>query len=90
VNVARVADRVRRGGHNVPTADIERRYWRSLAHLPEMIPKVDRTIIFDASSRLVQTPVLAFSSATLTWSAASVPQWLVARLPGLLPLEGAT
>ena len=46
--IARVRRRVRTGGHNVPTADIRRRFERSLNHLFEdYLPLATRWVIWD-------------------------------------------
>ncbi|SDU55951.1 MULTISPECIES: zeta toxin family protein [Pseudomonas fluorescens group] len=49
INIARVAYRVSRGGHNVPAEKIEARYWRSLELLSEAILTSNRAYIFDNS-----------------------------------------
>lgn len=44
---ARVAERVAHGGHDIPDADIERRYFRSLSNLfKHYAPTVDQTVCF--------------------------------------------
>jgi predicted ABC-type ATPase len=46
--IARVRRRVRMGGHDVPTADIRRRFKRSLAHLiDDYLPLATRWAIWD-------------------------------------------
>ena len=50
INIARVAARVRAGGHNVPTDKIIARYSRSLELLADAIRIVDRAYIFDNST----------------------------------------
>jgi predicted ABC-type ATPase len=46
--IARVRRRVRMGGHNVPTADIRRRFGRSLNHLFEdYLPLATRWVTWD-------------------------------------------
>ena len=48
--IERVARRVREGGHNVPAADINRRFYRSLANLVEIyLPLADRWTLWDAT-----------------------------------------
>jgi predicted ABC-type ATPase len=37
LNILRVQERVRMGGHSIPEKDIRRRYGRALANLPEAI-----------------------------------------------------
>lgn len=51
VCIDRVAQRVREGGHNVPVADIKRRFYRSLENLVDIyLPLADRWTIWDATS----------------------------------------
>lgn len=58
-NVARVANRVERGGHDVPTKDVLRRYERSYENLPEAIVRSDRTDLHDNSgARLIRVAEL--------------------------------
>lgn len=48
--IERVTRRVREGGHNVPVADIKRRFYRSLENLVKIyLPLSDRWTIWDSS-----------------------------------------
>lgn len=51
INVSRVRDRVRMGGHPVPEEKIVSRYYRSLDLLSSAIQVSDRAYIFDNSSK---------------------------------------
>ncbi|UTW51915.1 zeta toxin family protein [bacterium SCSIO 12827] len=44
---SRVLGRVQAGGHSVPLADIERRFSRSLAHLPDAMRTAHRSFVLD-------------------------------------------
>ncbi len=46
-SLARVRERVARGGHDIPAPIIMRRYAKSLANLPRAIDLADRTFILD-------------------------------------------
>jgi predicted ABC-type ATPase len=60
--IARVRQRVQLGGHDVPVADIRRRFKRSIVHLIEdYLPQATRWIIWD--SRSLPAKQLAISSA---------------------------
>jgi predicted ABC-type ATPase len=50
-NIRRVRERVRRGGHHVPTEDIRRRYVRSLNNLAKAIAIADNVALYDNSDR---------------------------------------
>ncbi len=49
INISRVEQRVREGGHNVPKDKIETRYYRSLDLLLDAIKLTNRAYIFDNS-----------------------------------------
>ena len=54
--VARVADRVRHGGHHVPERDVRRRYLRGLHKFTEVYrPLLDGWILFDNTG---ETPII--------------------------------
>lgn len=58
----RVAERVRQGGHNIPTADIERRFSRSLYNLFHVFsPVVDYAACF---LNLSSTPIRVFEQSS--------------------------
>ena len=49
INVRRVAERVARGGHDVPEEKIRSRYERSLKNLPLLVALCDELYVFDNS-----------------------------------------
>ena len=49
ISLARVRERVARGGHDVPTPILLRRYTKSLANLPTAIKLADRCFLLDNS-----------------------------------------
>jgi predicted ABC-type ATPase len=58
--VRRVRERVRKGGHSVPVADIRRRYTRSLRNLLDhYLPLADEWTVFDNSNSRRQPGVVA-------------------------------
>lgn len=50
INVRRVENRVRRGGHDVPHERIVSRYWRTLELLPHAALVARHTVLFDNSA----------------------------------------
>lgn len=50
INIGRVANRVERGGHDVPSDRIVARYSRSIANLAEALAVADEGAVFDNSS----------------------------------------
>ena len=55
INVCRVVDRVRKGGHDVPAEKIHSRYHKSLANIQELYKFVDDLWLYDNSG---ESPVL--------------------------------
>ena len=47
INIARVAQRVAQGGHDVPRDRIVARYHRTMALLPDAVVAADHSVIFD-------------------------------------------
>ena len=54
INIDRVANRVRKGGHDVPTDKIISRYHRSLGLLSDAISASDRAYVFDNSGSQIE------------------------------------
>ncbi len=50
LHVARVAQRVARGGHDIPRADIERRYVRGRLNLIRLLPRLRQLVVYDNSA----------------------------------------
>ena len=49
MHIARVAARVRRGGHEIPESDIRRRYCQSLLNLITLLPALTELVVYDNS-----------------------------------------
>ena len=50
LHVTRVRQRVARGGHDIPRADIERRYVRGRLNLIRLLPKLNQMVVYDNSA----------------------------------------
>ena len=50
INLARIQQRVLAGGHDIPEADVRRRYQRSFENLPTAVRRADHTLLFDNST----------------------------------------
>ena len=74
INVARVAQRVKAGGHDVPEMDIRRRYERSLSNLPLALSRSDYALLLDNSSERGYEPVAMFDHGKAEWLCAP-PEW---------------
>jgi predicted ABC-type ATPase len=83
-NVARVNNRVLLGGHDVPEADIRRRYDRSMANLPSAVSRADYAMLFDNSTGKSFQLFAVFEHGTAQWFQ-DTPAWATAlRKPDLL------
>lgn len=60
INIGRVADRVRRGGHDVPEDKVIERYHRAMTLLHRYLELADEALVYDNSG---DSPVLAVSKA---------------------------
>jgi predicted ABC-type ATPase len=73
----RVRIRVELGGHNVPEADQERRYGKSLSHAAELIGIVDHALIYCNDFKLRNHELIAtYQSGKKLHSTANQPYWL--------------
>ncbi len=77
INVSRVRNRVKLGGHGVPEDRIENRYHRSLALLMDAIRHTNRAYIFDNSTDSTEHTWLAeiTDGRTLQLKTNRVPAW---------------
>ena len=50
LHVARVRQRVARGGHDIPRADIERRFVRGRLNLIRLLPRLHQLVVYDNSA----------------------------------------
>ena len=75
LQIERVRLRVAQGGHDIPDADIRRRYARSLLHAPEAMRLADEALVLDNSGRRPET-VLMLKNGQIFWRASSLPLWV--------------
>ena len=66
LHVTRVRQRVARGGHDIPRADIERRYVRGRLNLIRLLPKLNQLVVYDNSAEAgVAAPTRRFDPRLL-------------------------
>lgn len=70
----RVEQRVANGGHAIPAADIERRYFRSLTNLLKAIDLADHMHVFTNVSRYVL--VCTIEQGRMVYKDRQSPKWL--------------
>jgi len=77
INLARIRNRVLAGGHDVPEADVRRRYLRSFGNLPIAIKRADHAILFDNSIEEGYRLITILGFGENEWLSAP-PKWAVA------------
>jgi predicted ABC-type ATPase len=73
-NLARIANRVLAGGHDVPETDVRRRYQRSLRNAPIAISRADHVILFDNSTEQGYQLVGVIDQGKAEWLE-PLPKW---------------
>lgn len=76
INVSRVHNRLKKGGHFVSLEKIHDRYWRSLNNLADALKLADIAYLYDNStdgSKSIE--VARLENGTLTVTAKLVPDW---------------
>jgi predicted ABC-type ATPase len=82
INISRVENRVRAGGHDVPADKITARYHRSLGLLLEAIKHTDRAYIFDNSSAEAEWVAEIADAERLEIKTDRVPAWFSRLVTG--------
>lgn len=75
INISRVKNRVKEGGHDVPEEKIISRYHRSLDLLFEAIKNTNRAYIFDNSEAKVRWIAEITDAETIELKESDVPAW---------------
>ena len=78
INLARIRNRVLAGGHDVPEADVRRRYQRSFQNLPVAIRRADHAILFDNSTEDGYRLVAILGATEEEWVEPN-PPWVTFR-----------
>jgi predicted ABC-type ATPase len=73
-SIQRVRERVAQGGHDVPDADVRRRYSRSLANAAFILPLVHQGLVFD-NSGAEPRPVFEIRHGRVVSRTDEVPEW---------------
>ncbi len=76
----RIRNRVALGGHDVPTADVRRRFARSQANLPLAIRRADEVLLYDNTDPVVPHREVALLREGAWWSAERLPIWAAAAI----------
>lgn len=83
MNVARVAERVRKGGHHIPPELTRKRVGVSSGNLPAALAIADQAIVIDNSGKSHRA-VLETVDRRVTFLADKLPTWLEAAMPNII------
>jgi len=75
LNIARVANRVKNGGHHIPTEDIIRRHQTSMQNLLSHLQLIDNLIVIDNSSADGKI-ALTISNGSVIHRTNPIPPWV--------------
>jgi len=76
INIERVNQRVRLGGHPVAIKKIESRYYNSLSNLKKAVRNTHRTFIFDNSGEKPNLILEVFKGEEVTFYHNEIPHWV--------------
>lgn len=82
LNVDRVTERARQGGHFIEPKTVRRRIGSSLDNLPRALAIADQSVVLDNSGP-AHRRVLEVAGGRLTFQAEQLPRWLQERLPAI-------
>lgn len=74
-SLQRIANRVRKGGHNIPSGDVKRRFEKRISSLAEVIPLCDEIIFYDNENGFVK--VAEIKNNKFLYSNGYKPDWIV-------------
>ncbi|WP_298483131.1 hypothetical protein [uncultured Ruminococcus sp.] len=70
----RIANRVRKGGHNIPEHDVLRRYEKRFADLAEVLPYCDEVHFYDNENGFREVAI--YQNGDMIPQAEQLPKWL--------------
>lgn len=77
-SLSRIENRVSKGGHNIPTSDVTRRFAARFDDLLAVLPFCDEATLFDNDNGFVE--VAEYSNGELLPKGSYTPQWLTELL----------
>lgn len=85
INAARIADRVMKGGHDVPITKIVSRYYKSIENCKTISSVVDRLYVYDNSidGEEAKMQYRLANGEVIKMYTSNVPRWAQLILPGL-------
>lgn len=73
-SIKRIKNRVEKGGHNIPTEDVERRYNKRFEDLAKVLPYCNEVRFFDNENGFVEKA--EYKNGLLITKSGIIPQWL--------------
>lgn len=74
-SLARIANRVKKGGHDIPTSDVQRRYATRFENLMRILPYCNQAEFYDNENGFVK--VAKYENGSLFLEGAYTPTWLL-------------
>lgn len=71
----RIANRVKKGGHNIPVEDVKRRFEKRIISLGNVIPLCDEVIFYDNENGFVK--VAEIKNNKFQYSNGYKPEWII-------------
>ena len=73
-SISRIANRVSKGGHDIPPEDVKRRYEKRFDDLIKILPYCNEVIFFDNENGFVEKA--EYKNGTLITKGGNIPEWI--------------
>lgn len=73
-SIKRIRNRVEKGGHDIPSADVERRYLKRFDDLAKVLPYCNEVRFFDNENGFAEKA--EYKNGTLIYKTQNIPTWL--------------
>lgn len=73
-SISRIKNRVSKGGHDIPSKDVERRYSRRFEDLAKVLPYCDEAVFFDNENGFAEKA--EYKNGLLITKGGKIPEWI--------------
>ncbi len=73
-SISRIANRVSKGGHNIPPEDVKRRYAKRFDDLIKILPYCNEAVFFDNENGFIEKA--EYRNGTLITKGEKIPEWI--------------
>lgn len=73
-SISRIKNRVSKGGHDIPSADVERRYNKRFEDLAKILPYCDEAVFFDNENGFAEKA--EYRNGSLIVKGGKIPEWI--------------